>query len=413
MSEGRIVITGTGAVSAAGVGYAALRQAVESGQSCIGPISTFDASQFPIRIGGQVPDFQPERYIERKVIVRTPRNTHFAFVAAAEAMCHAGLDLAQEDPNRVGGIMATTVGGAEYSERGLVPLFTKGPSFVSPFLPTTLLFNGALAQVAIKHNLRGATQTVASEGAGGLDSLRIAMELLQDGEVDAALVGGCEATLWPGFILTFAGLEMHAASDGDPTQTYRPFDKRRSGMVLGEGAALLVMEREEHARARGAAPRAEVAGFGATFDASDPMSFDSTGEQYARAMRQAMAMAGVQPREIDAVIAEGRGTPEADVAEANAITQALGGAPVPITCTKGTLGYSFSAAGALDAVCALQMMEHCFIPPLANLDTPGVDVDLDFVRDGARRTEVRTVLIGARGLGGVNAAVVLRRLGGS
>jgi 3-oxoacyl-(acyl-carrier-protein) synthase len=410
MMNRRVVITGSGAVSAAGLGHAALRDGVRRGRSFITPITTFPSAGFPIRIGGQVPDFRPEEHIDRKTIVRTPRNTHLAFVAAAEALAASGLDMANEDPTMVGSVMGTTLGGSEYSEKGLTPLFTKGPGHVSPFLPTTLLYNGAMSQLSIRHNLQGCTLTVISEAAGGVEALRIAAELIAEGELDAALVGGCEATLWPGFDITFAGLGVHARQEGDPARAYRPFDRDATGLVPGEGAALLVLEAEEHAHARGATILAEVVGHGATFDAEESLSFAPDGIWYGEAMRGALAMAGIGPRDLGAVVAEGRGERRADQAEAHALVRALDGAPVPITCIKGAIGHAFATAGALDAICALDILCDGIIPPVTNLERVGVTGALDFVIGAARRVSARHVLIAARGLAGVNVAVVLRRV---
>lgn len=410
MPERRVVITGAGAISAAGVGHTAYREAVRAGVSFVKPITNFPTDNSPIRIGGQIEDFRPEDYLDRKTIARTPRNTHFAFIAADEAFTAAGLDMAQEDPTLVGSVMGTTIGGTEAAEKGIAPYFAKGPRFVSPFLVTTMLCNGAMSQIAIKHNLQGITQTVVSETAGGADAIRVGAELVRDGELDVALVGGCEATLWPGFVLMFAGLGMYASQQDDPKLGYRPFDRDAAGLVLGEGAGLLVIESEEHARSRGAVPLAEVAGFGATFDAGDPIGFAPDGIWYAAALQQAMKMAGVGPGEIDVVVAEGRGTIATDAAEAQAIALALDGRRVPVTCVKGVIGHTFSAAGALDAICALDMLRDGIIPPIANLRATSVGGDLDFVAGQARRADVRTVLLGARGLSGVNVGLVLRRI---
>ena len=409
----RVVITGSGAVSAAGVGHAAFRDGIRAGKSFIGPITIFPAEAFPLRIGGQVADFRPEEHIDKKTIVRTPRNTHFAFVAAAEALASSGLDLASEDPTMMGSVMGTTLGGAEYSEKGLTPLFTRGPSYVSPFLPTTLLYNGAMSQLSIRHNLQGFTLTVISETAGGAEAMRIAADLIAEGEMDAALVGGCEATLWPGFNVTYAGLGLNADQCGEPGRAYRPFDRAATGLIPGEGAALLVLEAEDHAKARGATILAEVAGYGATFDAQEPLAFAEDGYWYGEAMRGALAMAGITPTELGAVVAEGRGETGADKAEARALTRLLDGAPIPVTCIKGSIGHTFSAAGALDGLCALDILSDGIIPPVTNLEQVGVDGELDFVCGQPRQVDARHVLFAARGLAGVNIAVVFRRYEGA
>ncbi len=406
----RVVITGAGAITAAGVGRAAFHDAVWSGTSCIKPITTFEATGYPIRIGGQVADFRPTDYFDRKIVTRTPRNTHLAFMAATEAIMSSGLDMAQEDPTMVGSVMATTLGGSEYSEKGLKPLFTRGPAYVSPFLPTTLLYNGSMSQLSLRYNLQGITQTIVSEAAGGLDAIRIATGLIRDGDMDAALVGGCESPLFPGFTVTLAGLGLHARNQDDPQEAYRPFDRDGTGIVAGEGAGLLVLESEEHARARGATPLAEVAGYGATFDADQVLGFSPEGAWHAEALQGAMRMAGIGPADLDAVVAEGRGVPEHDAAEVNALVRALGGARVPVTCVKGAVGHTFSAAGALDAICALDILAGGSIPPVTNLRSTGGEARIDFVRDQERRVDVRTVLLGARGLGGVNLGLVLRRI---
>jgi 3-oxoacyl-[acyl-carrier-protein] synthase II len=410
MSERRVVITGAGAISAAGVGRAAFRDAVRTGKSYIKPVTTFPTERSPIKIGGQVENFRSEDYFDRKIVARTPRNTHFAFLAADEAIAAAGLDLTQVDPTRVGSAMGTTIGGTEGAERGVTPFFNKGPRFVSPFLITTMLCNGAMSHVSIKHNLQGITQTVISEGSGGADAIRVGAALVTDGDLDVALVGGCEAILWRGFYLMLAGLAMYPQDQSDPATAYRPFDRMASGFVPGEGTGLLIIETEEHARARGATPLAEVAGYGATFDAADAIGFSSDGYWYAEAMRDALRMAGIEARDLDAVIADGRAVPAADRSEAAALTRVLEGARVPITCTKGVVGHAFSAAGGLDAIAALDMMCEGFIPPIANLNEVGVEGDLDFVMGGPRQADVRHVLLGARGLGGTNIGLVLRRL---
>lgn len=410
MSERRVVITGAGAISAAGVGRAAYRDALRAGKSFIKPLSPFPMGRAPITIGGQVEGFKPEDYFDRKIVARTPRNTHFAFLAAEEAFESAGLDLTQIDPTRIGSAMGTTIGGTEGSEKAVMPFHLKGPRYVSPFMITTMLCNGAMSQIAIKHNIQGTTQTVVSEGAGGADAIRVGTGLIRDDDLDVALVGGSEAMLWRGFYLMLAGLGMYPEDQSDAATACRPFDKLARGLIPGEGAGLLLLESEEHARKRGAKPLVEVVGYGATFDAADPIGVAPDGVWYAEAMRGAMKMAGIGPRDLDVVIAEGRAVPDDDQAEANGIALTLEGVRVPITSAKGTIGHSFSAAGALDAISALDMLRDGIIPPIANLHEVGVTGDLDFVMGSARQADVKHVLLAARGLGGINVGLVLRRI---
>ncbi|MEY7976673.1 ketosynthase chain-length factor [Streptomyces pilosus] len=402
---GRAAVTGIGVVAPNGLRTDAYWKSVREGLRVLDVISREGCDHLPLRVAGEVRSFDPAALIEDRFLVQTDRFSHYAMAAAAMALDDAGLGGEPAEPFSVGVVTAAGSGGGEFGQRELQKLWGKGSKFVGPYQSIAWFYAASTGQISIRGGLKGPCGVVASDEAGGLDSLAHAARAVRRG-TDVMVVGAAEAPLAPYSMVCQLGYPELSTLD-DPDRAYRPFTEKACGFVPAEGGALLVVEDEGRARERGVPVRATVAGHAATFTGASRWA--ESREGLARAISGALDEAGCAPEEIDVVFADAMGVPEADRAEALAIADALGahGRRVPVTAPKTGIGRAYCAAPVLDTVAAVLAMEHGQVPPTPNV----FDIchDLDLVMSQARPAELRTALVLSRGLMGSNAALVVRR----
>ncbi len=406
----RVVITGMGAVSPAGVGVDALWEAVMGKRCCIGPITHFDTEGYKVRIAGEVRDFDATAHgLSKKEARRFERFVQYAIVAADEAMSQAGLDMEQEDATRAAVIFGAGIGGIDELQNGFFTLFEKGPKRVNPLFVPTMIGNIAAGHLAIRYGMRGECIDVTTACATGAHNIGAAVRSIRHGYADVALAGGAEESVNPICIAGFANLGALCESE-DPMQASLPFDARRSGFVAGEGAGALVLESLEHALARGAKPLAEITGFGSTGDAYHMTAPEPSGEGILRAMRQALSEGGFTPEEVGHVNAHGTATPANDATESHALLALAGdeaGRKIPVTSVKGCTGHTLGAAGAVEAiVCALSVAGDC-VPPTTGFAEPDPDCPVNVVREPLKGYPQKVALSNSLGFGGHNAVLAI------
>ena len=418
----RAVVTGLGVVSPVGIGADATWDALVSGRSGIADITLFDTTGFDVRIAGEVKDFDATAYMDARDVRRHDRNTHFAVAATGEALRHAGLldgdrRLVDADPDRFGMVVGTGIGGIGMMSDGIKTLLERGPGRVSPFLLPHMLPDSASGQVAIEYGIRGPNMAVVSACATGGHAIGEAMETIVRGQADLMLGAGTEAVIVP---LAFAGFQQMKAlgtpidpdtGEYNPAIASRPFDATRNGFVVAEGSAVLVLEELEHARARGARLIAEVIGYGSSADAYHMAAPADRGEGNQRAMRAALARAGIGPEQVDYINAHGTSTPLNDRFETVAIKEVFGphARELVVSSTKSMTGHAMGAAGAIETFACVKAIETGCIPPTINYRHPGPECDLDYAPNEARAADVRVALSNSMGLGGHNSTVIVRR----
>jgi minimal PKS chain-length factor (CLF/KS beta) len=410
-SDRRVVLTGIGVVAPNGIGTDAWWKATCAGTTGIAPITRFQTDKYASKLAGEVDGFYPEEYIARRLMVQTDRWTWMALAATQMALDDAKFDPAeQEDPYSMSAITASSSGGNEFGQNEIQNLWDKGPGFVGAYQSIAWFYAATTGQISIKHGLKGTSGVVIAEGAGGLEALQHSRRTIRRG-TDFIVSGGLEAPIGP-YALTCQMANGYLSQETDPADAFRPFDARANGYVMGEGGAIVIAEAAEHASERGA-PQVygELLGYGATHDAYHWREPEPDGRRYARAMEIALADAGVKPDEVDVVFADAAGTPEWDLIEATAIKQVFGkrGTEVPVTAPKTMTGRLYAGGASLDVAAALLALRDGTIPPTINLDTPADGCDLNFVTGTSQKAELRTALVAARGYGGFNSAIVLRR----
>jgi 3-oxoacyl-(acyl-carrier-protein) synthase len=408
-TDRRVVITGIGAIAPNGIGKEAFWQATRNGISGIGPLQRISKEHMLIRVAGEVQDFVASTYIDRKLANRTDRATHFVFAAVEEALQDAHLLLSQEQPERVGTVIANTVGGMEYVLKQFQALYTRGPRAMSAYTAIAWLQVANVGQTSIRYGLQGYCKTPTNDTLGSLDALGIAYRAIRRDAADIIITGGCEAPLDPTVLLVMAHSGYCLTSD-EPC-AYRPFDVRAAGVFPAEGAGICILEDYEHARQRGAAIYGEIVGYGQTNDAHGLYIPSSDGRHYARAIRLAMQDGNVQPQDVSYFSATGWALPAADMGEAEALHSVFGSdlTYLPISVPRTMLGHSYAAAGVLDTITALLSLQHGLIPPTINCEEPDPCYELDIVRHEARLSDRHAVLIGGRAMGGANGVLALRR----
>ncbi|QFQ98953.1 ketosynthase chain-length factor [Streptomyces phaeolivaceus] len=402
----RAAVTGIGVVAPNGTSTETFWKSTREGISVLDRVTREGCEQLPLKVAGEVRNFDPPSAVEERYLVQTDRFTHFAMAAADQALDDARLDRPETDaaPFSVGVVTAAGSGGGEFGQRELQRLWSKGSRFVGPYQSIAWFYAASTGQISIRRGFKGPCGVIASDEAGGLDALAHAARAVRRG-TDVMVAGATEAPLAPYSVVCQLGYEELSTVD-DPDRAYRPFTTAACGFVPAEGGAMLVVEAEETAARRGAPVRAVLAGHAATFTGASRWEESRAG--LAEAIRVALAEAGCAPEEIDVVFADALGTPAADRAEALAIVDALGahGTRVPVTAPKTAVGRGNGAAAVLDVAAAVLAMEHGVIPPTPNV----YDVchDLDLVTTAARAAEPRTALVLSRGLMGSNSALVLR-----
>ncbi|GEA15129.1 MAG: 3-oxoacyl-[acyl-carrier-protein] synthase [Moorella sp. (in: firmicutes)] len=408
----RVVITGLGAITPVGTGKDKFWQALVAGQPGIGPITRFDAGEMAVRFAGEVKDFDPGAFFDRKEARRMDRFTQYAVAAARMAVEDAKLDLEKEDRDRIGVIFATGIGGMETFEEQTRVLLEKGPNRVSPFFVPMMIANMAAGQISINLGVRGVNFTVVNACASGANAIGEAFRTLQRGDADVIITGGSEASVTPLTVAGFAAMKALSTRNEEPEKASRPFDRGRDGFVLGEGAGVMVLETLEHAAARGARIYAEVAGYGCTADAYHITAPAPDGAAASRAMALALQDAGLQPADIDYINAHGTSTELNDRQETLAIKKVFGDHAyrLAISSTKSMTGHLLGAAGAIELVATALTVYTGVIPPTINYEEPDPDCDLDYVPNVARERQVSAAISNSFGFGGHNVAVVLRKL---
>lgn len=404
----RVVITGMGAVSPAGVGVEALWDALMEKRCCIGPITRFDSEDFAVKYAGEIPDFDPvEQGLSKKEARRFDRFVQYAIVAADEALAQSGLDMEAEDATRVAIAFGTGIGGCDEFQKGCDALREKGPNRVSPLFVPTMIGNIAAGNLAIRYGMRGECLNVVTACATGAHNIGTALRDIRHGYADVALVGGAEESISPVCIAGFTNLGALSKAD-DPTQASLPFDARRQGFVAGEGAGALVIESLEHALARGAQPLAEITGFGSTGDAYHMTAPDPDADGILRAMEEALREGGFTADDLGHVNAHGTGTPANDKTEALAVQKLCGpekGAQVPVTSIKGAVGHTLGAAGALEAiVCALSVARDT-VPPTTGFTEADEECAVNVVTAPIEGFRQKVALSNSLGFGGHNACL--------
>jgi len=407
----RIVVTGVGMITALGHNATDNWAALIAGRSGVRRISLFDPAGYDSQVAGEVPDFDPTAYMDRKEARRADRVTQFAFVAADEALKQANYTVDRENGTDMAVIVGTAIGGVTTLMAEYDTLLAKGPARVSPFLMPMMLSDMTSGQLSIRLGAKAANYALISACASGADSIGEAANIIRRGDAEIALAGGTEAAITPICMAGFAAAKALTSRNDDPARASRPFDLTRDGFVMGEGAGLIVIESEEHALARGATILAELAGYGATSDAFHITQPDENGEGATRAMRKALAMAGIDSDDIDYVNAHGTSTPMNDKLETLALKKVFGeyAYELPISSTKSMTGHLLGAAGSVEAAISVLALQNGIIPPTANYETSDPDCDLDYVPNVARSASLEAVMTNSLGFGGHNASLVFRK----
>ncbi len=411
-TSARVFVTGAGIVSPVGNTVEDCWRNLVAGVSGAGPITRFDTTNFDTKFACEVKDFSIEGVLDRKEAKRMDRFVQFAVVASHEAIKTSGLDLETIDRERVGVVIGSGIGGMETFETQHSALVEKGPGRVSPFFIPMMISDMAAGQVSIQYGLKGPNFGTVSACASGAHAIGEALRLLRAGDADVIIAGGAEATITPMAVAGFNSARALSLRNDDPTRASRPFDKDRDGFVIGEGAGLLVLETEEHARRRGASLLCELVGYGASGDAYHMTAPCVDGDGAARAMRRALQDAAMGVEEVGYINAHGTSTPAGDPIEVTAVKTIFGDAArsVWMGSTKSMTGHLLGAAGGLEAVVTALVLARGVVPPTINLDTPDEACDLDFIPNQAREKKFRAALSNSFGFGGHNVSLAMRAI---
>ncbi|OPZ73838.1 MAG: 3-oxoacyl-(acyl-carrier-protein) synthase 2 [Firmicutes bacterium ADurb.Bin456] len=407
----RVVITGLGIISPVGTGLKKFWSSLIGGVSGIGPVTRFDPTNFKTKIAGEVSDFEPSGYVDRKEARRMDRFTQFAVAATGMAIEDAALDLETANRDRIGVILGSGIGGIETLEEQARVLEERGPGRVSPLFVPMMIANMGAGQVAINYRLRGPNITSVSACASSSNAIGDAFKMLQWGHADVMITGGTEAPITPLAMAGFCSMKAMSTRNEDPERASRPFDNNRDGFVVGEGAAILVLETLEHAQARGARIYAELAGYGSSCDAYHITAPDPEGGGAANSMLAAIADAGIGFEAVDYINAHATSTPPGDIAEVKAIKTVFGkhAFRLAVSSTKSMTGHLLGAAGGLEAMACVLALHNGIIPPTINLEQPDPQCDLDFVPNTARQAIINVALSNSFGFGGHNATLILKK----
>jgi len=408
----RVVITGAGVVSPIGMGREEFWQALKEGRNGIDRISSFDPTGFDSQIAGEVRNFDPSPYIDKKDLKRLDRVIQFAYVASELAIRDAGLNLEELNPDRFGVCIGSGQGGIITSFEQIKVLLEKGPSKISPFFIPMMIVNMSGAYVAIKYNAKGPNYAVVSACAAAAHSIGEAYEIIRRGDADVMLAGGAEAAVTPIGLAGFCAMKALSTRNDEPAKASRPFDKLRDGFVMGEGAGVIVLEEMERAKARGARIYAEIIGYAANCDAYHITAPPPDGEGAAKAMMRALEKAGISPDDVDYINAHGTSTPLNDKTETLAIKRVFGDRAykIPVSSTKSMIGHLLGAAASVEVVATLLALHEGVVHPTINYEVPDPECDLDYVPNEAREAKVRVAIKNSFGFGGHNAVLVLRKV---
>ena len=409
--QDRIVITGMGTVNPLGLNVKESWENVVAGKSGVGAITLFDSSSLQVHIAAEVKGFQPEQYMDAKEARRRDRFEQFAIASAKEALASSGLEITEANAGRIGVIISSAIGGLHSLQEATLTNYKEGPRKVSPFLIPMLMANGGAGMTAIEFGIKGPCFSVASACASGADGIGTALMMLRTGMIDAALAGAAETTITSTGVAAFDRVGAMSRRNNDYSMTPQPFDKNRDGLVMGEGGAVLVLERESDAKARGANILAELAGYGATADAFHVTAPHEKGEGGAAAIRMALTSAKANDDEVGYINAHGTATSLNDQAETRAIKAAFGERAyrIPTSSTKSMTGHMMGATGALEIIFCVQAIREGVLPPTIHYETPDPECDLDYIPNEAREAQISLALSNAFGFGGHNAVLAVRK----
>ncbi len=410
----RVVVTGIGLVSSVGIGTGANWDALLAGRSGIGRISRFDVSQFAAQIAGEVKDFDPQQFIEKKDVKKMDIFIQYAIAASQFAMDDSGLAVTPGNADRIGVFIASGIGGFSTIEREHRALLEGGPRKISPFFIPSAIINLASGQVSIRFGAKGPNSATCTACSASAHAIGDAFEIIRRGDADAMIAGGSEAAITPMGVGGFGAMRALSTRNDDPERASRPFDRDRDGFIIGEGSGVVIIEELEMARARGARIYAELAGYGMSADAFHITAPSEDGEGAVRVMRQCLKSAGVGPEAVDYINAHGTSTPYNDKLETMAIKRCFGdhATSLAISSTKSMTGHLLGAAGGLEAGITALAVHTQQVPPTVNLDNPDPECDLDYVPHTARKLPIEYALSNSFGFGGTNAALLLKRYAG-
>jgi 3-oxoacyl-[acyl-carrier-protein] synthase II len=411
MEKKRVVVTGLGAMTPIGHTAREFWNNLVAGKNGVGPITHFDASNYRTKIAAEVKGFKPEDYFDRKDIRKLDRFVQFAVIAAREAVADAGLTLSNEDSNRIGVVVGVGIGGIGYIEEQHLVLINKGASRVSPFLIPKIIANMAPGQIAIYLGVKGPNTAVVTACASGTHAIGDAFKIIQRGDAAAMIAGGTEAAISPLGVAGFCSMQALSERNDEPEKASRPFDAKRDGFIMGEGAGIILLEELEHALKRKARIYCEITGYGYTADAYHITAPSPNGEGGARAMKMAIDDAGFSPEEVDYVNAHGTSTPLNDKLETQAIKTVFGeyAYKMPISSNKSMVGHLLGAAGGAEAIATILTIVEGIIPPTINYENPDPACDLDYVPNTARKASVTNAISNSLGFGGHNCTIVFKK----
>lgn len=408
--ERRVVITGLGAVTPIGNSVEEFWNGIKNGKCGIDEIKGFDNSDYKVKLAAEVKDFNPENYFDRREAKRMDKFSHFAIVASREAMKDSQINSDNTDMNKMGIVVSSGIGGIFTIEQGNRVYFEKGQDKISPLYIPMSIVNMAAGNIAIDLGIKGESVSMVTACASGTHSIGNAYRMIKNGYEDAIIAGGTEASITPTAVAGFMNIKA-LTQVTDKNRASIPFDKERSGFIMGEGSGVIILEELEHAKARGAKIYAEIVGYGATSDAYHITSPAPDGEGAARAMTRAIEDAKIKPEEITYINAHGTSTHLNDMCETMAIKSAFGDASkkISISSTKGNTGHLLGAAGGIEAIVCIKAIQDNFIPPTINYKVPDEDCDLDIVPNVGRNTEIKYAMSNSLGFGGHNSCIIFKK----
>lgn len=409
--ERRVVVTGLGAITPLGNDVETMWKGIKEGKSGIGPTTKIDITEYPSKIAGEIRDFNPSDYMDKKTARKMALFAQYGVAATIEAMKQAGLDSENIEDDRTSVILGNGIGGFETIENSYRVLFDKGPSRIPPMTIPKIISNEGPGNIAMYYGIHGPTYTVTTACASGTDAIGHSLHAIREGRTDVAITGGTEGCITELGVGGFSVLKALSTQYNDtPEIASRPFDKNRDGFVIAEGAGILILEELEHAKKRGAPILAEVSGYGATSDAYHLTAPDPEGKGAATAMRQALEDGGIKPEEIDYVNAHGTSTPTNDPLESKAIRDVFGSHAdtVRVSSSKSMLGHLIGAAGAVETIISIKAMNDSYLPGTLNLEEPDEGCDLNYVYDKGEKGRVRSFISNSLGFGGHNGVIAMK-----
>ena len=412
MADRRVVVTGMGMLTPLGVDMASSWEGLTAGKSGIRPITSFDTTDYPVRFGGHVPEFDIGEYLPPKEARRMDGFIQFGLVTGIQAMKDSGLEVTDENRHRVGVAVGSGIGGIVTIEACHDVVNNRGPRKVTPFFVPGCIINMVAGHLSIMYGLQGPNIAITTACTTGTHNIGFGARMIAAGDVDAMLVGGAEKSTSPTTMAGFAAMKALSTRNDEPELASRPWDRDRDGFVLSDASAVMVLEEYEHAKARGANIYCELAGFGMSADASHMTSPAENGAGAAMSMRNALNNAGLNPEDIHYINAHGTSTPLGDVAETAAVKSVMGAGAgnVAVSSTKSMVGHALGAAGAIEAVITVLALRDQVAPPTINLDNPGEGCDLDYVPNQAREMKIDAALTNSFGFGGTNGTLIFRKI---